>query len=128
MDITELNDKYVNKLLDNVSKENKTTFLLGCFNVDLPQQLNFLVLSPPVGFYPRCYTQLEWLVNHISKEVICRNLTCAMADPLPSFWPCHQFFRHPSSSKPNVYERSWSSFNKEGFILDYFEKGLGSYS
>ena len=50
MDIKELNDKYVNKLLDNVSKENKTTFLLGYFNVDLPQQLNFWVLSPPIGF------------------------------------------------------------------------------
>ena len=59
MDIKELNDKYVNKLLDNVSKENKATFLLGYFNVDLPQQLNFWVLSPPIGFYLRSYTQLE---------------------------------------------------------------------
>ena len=36
MDLKELNDKYANKLLDSVSKENKTTFLLGYFNVDLP--------------------------------------------------------------------------------------------
>ena len=28
-----------------------------------------------------------------------------------------------SSSKPSVYERSWSNFNKEEFILDYFQKG-----
>ena len=31
-------------------------------------------------------------------------------------------FSDPSSSKSNVYERSWSNFNKEEFILDYFEK------
>ena len=29
MDLNEFNDKYVNKLLDNITKENKTTFLLG---------------------------------------------------------------------------------------------------
>ena len=28
-----------------------------------------------------------------------------------------------SSCKSTVYERSWSNFNKEKFILDYFEKG-----
>ena len=35
MDLNEFNDKYVNKLLDNITKENKTTFLLGDFNIDL---------------------------------------------------------------------------------------------
>ena len=32
MDLNELNDKYAKKLLDNLSKENKTIFLLGDFN------------------------------------------------------------------------------------------------
>ena len=31
----------------------------------------------------------------------------------------------PSSWISNVYERSWSNFNKEEFILDYFEKDWG---
>ena len=35
MDLNEFNDKYVNKLLDNITKENKTTFLLGDFNIGL---------------------------------------------------------------------------------------------
>ena len=35
MDLHEFNDKYVNKLLDNITKEDKTTFLLGDFNIDL---------------------------------------------------------------------------------------------
>ena len=32
MDLNEFNDKYVNKLLDKVTKANKTTFLLADFN------------------------------------------------------------------------------------------------
>ena len=35
MDLNELNDSYVNKLLDKLSKENKTVFLLDDFNIDL---------------------------------------------------------------------------------------------
>ena len=31
-------------------------------------------------------------------------------------------FSDSSSSKSYVYERSWSNFKKEGFMLDYFEK------
>ena len=31
-------------------------------------------------------------------------------------------FSDPSSSKSNVYEKGWSNFNKEEFILDCFEK------
>ena len=32
------------------------------------------------------------------------------------------FFFSDPSTKFNIYERRWSSFNKEEFILDYFEK------
>lgn len=35
MDLDELNNKYAKKLLDNLSKENKTIFFLGDFNTDL---------------------------------------------------------------------------------------------
>ena len=35
MDLNEFNDKYGNKLLDNITKENKTTFLQSDFNIDL---------------------------------------------------------------------------------------------
>ena len=59
--------------------------------------------------------------NHISKEAICGNLT-SISDHLPQFLIMPSIFSDPSSSKSNVYERSWSNFNKEEFILDYFEK------
>ena len=35
MDLHEFNDYYVNNLLDKLSKENITVFLLGDFNIDL---------------------------------------------------------------------------------------------
>ena len=35
MDLIEFNDNYANKLLDSITRENKTTFLLGDFNIDL---------------------------------------------------------------------------------------------
>ena len=35
MQLNEFNDYYINNLLDKLSKENKTVFLLGDFNIDL---------------------------------------------------------------------------------------------
>ena len=35
MDLTDFNWNYLNKLLQNISKEQKSIFLLGDFNVDL---------------------------------------------------------------------------------------------
>ena len=35
MDLNEFNDSFLNTLLDKISKENKSIFLLGDFNIDL---------------------------------------------------------------------------------------------
>ena len=35
MDLNELNGYYIDNLLDKLSKENKTVFLLGDFDIDL---------------------------------------------------------------------------------------------
>ena len=35
MELNEFNDYYVNNLLDKLSKENRTVFPLGDFNIDL---------------------------------------------------------------------------------------------
>ena len=43
MDLTEFNSTYLNKLLENTSKEQKSIFLLGDFNVDL---LNYHESNP----------------------------------------------------------------------------------
>ena len=41
MDINEFNDDYLNELLDKLSKENKSIFLFGDFNINL---LNYDIL------------------------------------------------------------------------------------
>ena len=45
MNINEFNDDYLNELLDKLSKENKTIFLLGDFNINL---LNYDI-NPPTN-------------------------------------------------------------------------------
>ena len=35
MDLADLNSNYLNKLLENICKEQKSVFLLGDFNVNL---------------------------------------------------------------------------------------------
>ena len=47
MELNEFNDYDVNNLLDKLSKENKTVFLLGDFNIEL---LNYHQHSPTNGF------------------------------------------------------------------------------
>ena len=47
MDLNEFNDKYVNKLLDNI-KQNKTTFLLEDFNIDLLKYDSRTSISHPI--------------------------------------------------------------------------------
>ena len=105
----------------------------------IPQQINFWILPPPTSNIILPYISLHLIrvtghsltfvddiySNHISKESICGNLTSMISDHLPRFLIISSIFLDPSSSKSNVYERSWSNFNKEEFTLDYFEKGWG---
>ena len=139
MDLDESNDNYVNKLLDNITRENKTTFLLGDFNIDLLKyeshtstnefldSLSSNMILPYILRPTRITGHSKTLTdnifsNYISKETIFGNLTSTISDHLPQFFIMPSIFSDPSSSKSNVYERSWSNFKKEEFILDYFEK------
>ena len=47
MDLTDFNSNYLNNLLEKVSKEQKSAFLLGDFNINL---LNYNVHSPTNEF------------------------------------------------------------------------------
>ena len=130
MDLNEFNDKYVSKLLDNITKENKSIFLLGGFNIDLLKydshspaneflhSLSFSMIysyilhpSRETGHYKTLIDNI--FSTHISKEGICGNLTSTISDRLPQFLIMPSIFSDPCSSKSNVYERSWSNFIKE---------------
>lgn len=55
MNIKQLNKDYLNKFLDKISRENKTTFPLGDFNINL---LNCHIYSPTDEF-----VNLVFLIN-----------------------------------------------------------------
>ena len=122
-----------------MTKEDKTTFLLGDFNVDLLKyeshtstneflnSLSFNMILPyilhptRITGYSKTFAD-NMFSNHISQEAICGNLTSTIFDHLPQFLIMPSILSDPSPSKSNIYERSWSNFNKEEFILNYFEK------
>ena len=91
MDLDEFNDNYLNTLLDKISKENNSVFLLGDFNVDLLK-------------YDKHATG---------------NLTSSISDHLPQFLIVPDIFLNLSPSKSNIYERDWNKFDQENFILGY---------
>ena len=58
--------------------------------------------------------------NIISPEAISGNLTVTISDHLPLFMNVSNVFSNPPSNKANIFERDWSNFDQENFILDYF--------
>ena len=59
--------------------------------------------------------------NVISKDIICGNITATISDHLPQFLVLPNTFSYPPSNKFYVFERDWSKFDQESFILDYFD-------
>ena len=140
MDLTDFNCSYSNKLLENISKEQKLVFLLGDFNVNLlnynkhnqtNEFLDFLasILFIPLILQPtRITSHSNTLIdnifsNVIEPDIISGNLTANISDHLPQFSIIPNMFGHILGNKYNIYERDWSKFDRENFILDYFSVG-----
>ena len=54
------------------------------------------------------------------KNAILSNLTATISDHLPQFIILPNISSNSPSNKSNIYERDWSNFVQENFILDYF--------
>ena len=126
-------------MLEKVSQKQKQIFLLGDFNINL---LNYNIHQPAYGFLDSLASdsiipyilQPKRLTSHsrtlignilsniVSSEIISGNLTTTISHYLhqPLFAP--NTLSNPSYNRSNKFERDWSKFNKEDFILDYFEK------
>ena len=137
MNTNEFNDDYLNELLDKLSKENKTIFLFGDFNINL---LNYDIHSPTNEFLDflsshyflphilqpsRVTTNSKTLIDNIFSNmavpnIISGNLTASISDHLPQFLVALNIFFNASYPKSNKYERDWSRFDQENFVLDYF--------
>ena len=137
MDLNDFNNYYLNPLLAKLSKEKKTAFLLGDFNVDLSKyeqhsptneflySLASSIFLPYIIQPTRVTSNSRTIIdnifsNIISTDIISGNLTATISDHLPQFLIAPEIFRSSPSSKSNYFERDWSNFNQQNFILDYF--------
>ena len=137
MDLTDFNCNYLNKLLENISKEQKSVFLLGDFNVNLlnynehNQANEFLDSLASNSFIPlilqptRITSHSNTLIdnifsNVIDPDIISGNLAATISDHPFQFSIIPNMFVNISGNKSNIYERDWSKFDQENFILDYF--------
>ena len=134
MDVLEFNN-HLNNMLEKVSTEQKQIFLLGYFNINL---LNYNVNHPtndfldsvasnsimPYIMQPTRLTSLSKTLtdNIFSNEIISGNLTDTTSDHLPPFLFVPNILSNPSYDGSYIFERDWSKFKKEKFILGYFEK------
>ena len=106
MDLSNFNDSYLKKLLENIFKEQKSIFLLGDFNVDLVnynehhyynnQKHGFLGSLAFNSFIPlilqptRITSHSNTLIdnafsNVIDPDIISGNFTATIPDHLPQF-------------------------------------------
>ena len=102
MDLTDLNCNYLNKLLENISKKQKSIFLHGDFNINLlnynehNQTNEFLDSLASNSFIPlilqptRITSHSNSLIddiflNVIDPGIISSNLTATISDHVPQF-------------------------------------------
>ena len=137
MNINESSDDYLNELLDKLSKENKTMFILGDFNINLllnhdihPPTNEFLDFFLSHYFLPhilqpsRVTTNSKILIDTLFSnmavcDIISGNLTASILDHLPQFLVAPNVF-NASYPKSNNHERDWSRFDQANFVLDNF--------
>ena len=140
MDLTDFKCNYLNKLLENICKEQKPIFLLGDLNVNLlnynehnqtNQSLDSLASN---SFIPLILQQTKipshsntlidnMFSNVIDPDIISGNWTATISNHLPQFAIIPNMFGNILGNlniKSHFYERDWYKFDQENFILDYF--------
>ena len=128
MDVLEFNNQ-------NVYKEQKQFFFLGDFNINL---LNYNVHQPTNDFLDslasnsiipyilqptKLTSHSKTLIDNIftkiySSEIISGNLTATISYRFLQFIFAPNILSNPSYNRSNIFERDWSNFNKENFIVD----------
>ena len=105
IDLTAFNCNFLNKLLENISKERKSIFRLWDFNVNL---LNYNTLIDNI------------FSNVIEPDIISGNLTASISDHLPQFAVIPNIFGNISGNKYSIYETGRSKFDWEILFLTMF--------
>ena len=60
--------------------------------------------------------------NVISYKVISGNITATISDHPPQSLFVPNVFSNPSCQKSEIYEKNWSKFVQQNFVIDYFDK------
>ena len=137
MDLEDFNECYLNILLEKLSKENKTVFLLGDFNIDLLKYdkhnstnefldtLSSNYFLPLILLPTRITVSSKTLIdniftNKISQDVISGNISASISDHFPQFSIIADIFSNTPFPKSNIFERDWSNFDQQNFVLDFF--------
>ena len=123
-----------NLLLDKISKENKSIFLLGDFNVDLLKydhhaptnefldSLSSHMFLPHIIQPTRVTSNSKTLIDNIFSNIlgpdsVSGNLTATVYDHLPQFVITSNIFSNSSLGRnSNIYERDWSNFDQENLF------------
>ena len=137
-EITDLKNNYLTQTFEIVSKEQRLP-LLGNFNINL---LNYNDHQPtndfldslasnsfiPYILHPTRITNYSKTLtdnifsNFISPDIISGNITVTISEHLPQFSFVPNILSNLPSQQSDYYERDWSKFKQENFILDYFDK------
>ena len=124
MELTDFNCNYLNKLLENISKEQKSIFPLEDFNVNLwnyneYNQTNEVLDSLVSNSFIPLILQPTRITNHsntlidnifsnvIDPDIISGNLTATISDHLPQFAIIPNMFGNIVGNKSNINERNF---------------------
>ena len=82
------------------------------------------MLLPHIAQPTRIRNNSKTLIDNIYSNVITPNkisgnITTTISDHLPQFLIVPDIFSNPPSTKLNIFERDWSKFDQENFVLDY---------
>ena len=75
----------------------------------------------PTSTYKSLQNSCHYVINFISKDTISSNIAATISDHLAQFLISPNTYADPPFSKSSVFERDWSNFDQENFVLDYFD-------
>ena len=79
------------------------------------------LILQPIRINSHSNTLIDNIFSNVNDpDIISGNLTASISDHLPQFGIIPNMFGNITGNKSNIYERDWSKFDPENFILGYF--------
>ena len=91
------------------------------FLYSLASNLFIPLILEPIKITSHSNTLIDNIFSNVlDPDIISGNLTATISDHLPQFAIIPNMFGNILGNKSNIYERDWSKFDQENFILDHF--------